>query len=141
MSSLGWKQLGDVVCIPFDTVSADGIGALPTATPTIKIWDASSVGAAVETIRPGVWNPATYSFQHWLRLGSSYAANKTYGVDVTYTDSTASAVKRKLYWFHTLPGGDATGAVIATEFIRRPEQGKELYATDDGSLVVGGNPR
>lgn len=138
---LGRYQLGDFVPLTFSAVDNNGTPAWPTATPTVKTYDASDVTSAVETIRPPAHDMQrlTGLFRYLLRLGSSYAADKTYVAVATWAISDTTY--GNMFQWDVLAGGDADGAVIGATFISRPEAGVVAYVVDGGNLKTSNNPR
>lgn len=138
---LGRFQLGDWVPITFPTVNNTRTPSWPTATPTIKTFDASDVTTVVETLRPPAFDMQrqTGLFRHWLRLSSTYAANKTYLAVATWTISGTDYAD--MFQWIVLPGGDADGAVIGAKFVSRPEANVVAYCVDGGKLKTSNNPR
>ena len=140
-TDLGRFQLGQWVPLTFLSTNNVDTASWPTATPTIKTYDASDVTTVVETIRPPAHDMlrVTGLFRYMLQLGSSYAASKVYIVAATYAIS--GTTYGTMMQFTTMPGGDADGAVIGATFVRRPEAGVVAYVKDGGKFLAANNPR
>lgn len=138
---LGRYQLGHFVPLPVQSDSTNDVPSWPDATPTIKVYDCSDVTTVVETIRPGGLDVqrVTGLFRYMLRLGSSYAANKTYVAVAKWAISATTY--GDIFQWDVLPGGDADGSAIGCVYVQRPEADVVAFTRDGGKLQVGRNPR
>lgn len=138
---IGRYRVGDFVPLGCECVDSSGTPSFPTAVPTAKIFDASSLGGAVETVNMPVHDRfgQTGFFRKQHRLSSSYSAAKTY--IVIYNWAIAGTTYGYEQQFETVAGGDADGNVIGAIGLDRPEGQVVVYQLDGGKLHARRGPR
>lgn len=134
---IGQFQLGDFLSLRLQCETSAGVPTVPDDTPTAKIYDAT--GTLIETINLPVLEPnrSTGWFGKAHRLGSSYSTGR-YAIRYTFAITSTFG---KVECFEIVDGGSTTGAVIGMTYYERPHARFVVYATDDGSITAGKNPR
>ncbi len=134
---LGRKQLGTTLDLYLQCTDADGVKAMPTYVPWLKVWLASTLILSAEM--PLVDKSAQVGlFRYPLFLGDAYSVG--YGtVAMHYRVSTKYGIEARS--FEIVPGGDAAGQVLGMCFYPRPQADFVVYQTESGEIRKGRNPR
>lgn len=137
----GRYQLGDEARIGVQCTDSGGTPAAPDAAPTITVY--SSSGAKIvenKAIPPKDRARATGFFEHFVRLGSDFAAG-FYTVLYKWATGGGAFNGRAVDHFEILPGGSADGTVLALHYFDAGHAQFLVQQTDAGLVKAGKNPR
>jgi hypothetical protein len=134
----GRYQQGEEIPLGVLCYDSSGVPTAPDAAPTLEIYSGGS------HILPGKAIPAldkaavTGLFQHKLYLNEHYPAGL---YQATYRWTKGGFFGLQTDTFEVMPGGDATGSVVAMTYLERPQASFVLQQRDSGHLFKGKNPR
>lgn len=140
---LGQYQLGDWVDFNVRTTNASRVVTQPHVSgdraPTVHVYQGST---HIESFRMPVLEPSAITglFYGRFQLDSSYSTGNCL-IAVTWSVSSQGFFGHKEYRFAVVPGGSASGAVMAMEELDRPTGLHVVGEYDTGVLFQGRNPR
>lgn len=133
----GRYQLGDEAVIGVLCRNGSGTPVAPDAAPTAKVYNSTGTKVAELSIPPKDIARATGLFEHFVRLGSDFAA----GVySVVYSWSASGYTGGDVDWFEIAPGGDEAGTVISMTYFETANAGHLVQQLDSGRIKTGKNP-
>lgn len=134
---LGQHQVGKTLDLYLQCTDADGVKAMPTYVPFIKVWIGSSLIIAAEmplvdkNIQVGL-------FRFPLFLGVGFSAGHG-TAEMHYR--VGNKIGMELRTFEIVAGGHVSGQVLGSFFYRRPQANFIVYQTESGEIRRGKNPR
>lgn len=136
MIDLGDLQLGAEVPVNVQCTSDGRIPALPTSAPVLSLFQAGTLVlrrlmAADNQVRfPGI-------FRLQVFLNDEFTAGPVNGFIQWMNGGNLFTTP---VWARIIPGGNASGSVIAAAFVRRPAKSYIVWEVDRGDLLKGSNP-
>lgn len=134
---MGQYQLGDELPLFLKTTLADAPDT-PSNHPTAEIRSASGM-IHFGRIPADDQGSAVGVFRGPVMLDQRFSVGRHH-VIYRWIDSGSNA-RVSISSFRLVAGGSADGAVIAIHSVVRPQANFLLYATDDGRIIRGRNPR
>ncbi len=136
--SLGRYQLGQEVVAYLRCTDADDRPVAPSAFPRVAVYAASGHpvrDVAVPIVERGI---VTGLFAVRLFLDGSFSSG---AYQMVFRWAAGSHHGSEVRTFEVLPGGDASGQVIALFDYPRPSASHLVQQRSDGSIRKGRNPR
>lgn len=133
---LGDLQLGAEVPVNVQCTSDGHIPALPTSSPVLSLFQAGTLVirrhmAADNQVRtPGL-------FRLQVFLNDAFTTGPVNGFIQWMNGGNLFTTP---VWARIIPGGNASGSVIAAAFVRRPAKSYIVWEVDRGDLLKGSNP-
>lgn len=136
---LGRYQAGDTVPIVLATCP-DGIATPPDDAPTMLVYDQNDT--LVDTLRVPIkdrYRQSSTLFAKAINMGSDYGAIRYWAFVTAAFSSTTKLIG--IFLWEVLNSGNQNGQIIGMYNLEKPEAELLVWATDQGLIRYGRNPR